>query len=144
MDMENDEKKIEESFTPVEIIRAFIIPFILFWGGMLSTIFLDNYWLYSLSLIPFYFYVFFGLVFSNEKMSGIWGSNALLSFFTSILLTVLLFLVPQNWETILNICRLGLINLVVSFFFLIFTLIVVGLGKDKENFPWVLIPFLWW
>ena len=142
--METDEEKIEESFTPVEIILAFIIPFILFWGGMLSTVFFDNLWFYCFTTVPFYLYVFFGLVFSKEKVSGIWGSNALMSFFTSILLTVLIFVVPQNWETILNICRSGFVNLVVSFFFLIFTLIVIGLGKEKENFPWVLIPFLWW
>ena len=63
--MENDEEKIEESFTPVDIILAFIIPFILFWGGMLAPVFTDSIYLWCLSLIPFYAYLFFGFMFSG-------------------------------------------------------------------------------
>ena len=37
--MGNDEEEINDNaFTPVEIILAFIIPFILFWGGMLAPV----------------------------------------------------------------------------------------------------------
>lgn len=141
MGMEDNEKKLEDLFTPVEITLALIIPFILFWGGMLTPVFMDSIYFCSLFIFPFYIYLFFGLLISKEKKSGLWGSNALLSFFTSILLTVLIFLVPEKWEIILNICRLGLLNLIVSFFFLIFTLIVISVGKD--NSPWILIPFFW-
>ena len=55
--MENDEEKIEEAFTPVDIILAFIIPFILFWGGMLAPVFTASIYLWCLSLIPFYAYL---------------------------------------------------------------------------------------
>ena len=129
--MENDEEEINDNaFTPVEIILAFIIPFILFWGGMLAPVF------------PFYAYLFFGFMFSKEKKSGLWGSNALLSFLTSILLTVLIFIVPQNWEIVLNICRLGLLNLIVSFFFL-FILFLIYMTKDND-FARAIISFFWW
>lgn len=141
--MENDEEEINDNaFTPVEIILAFIIPFILFWGGMLAPVFTDSIYLWCLSLIPFYAYLFFGFMFLKEKKSGLWGSNALLSFLTSILLTVLIFIVPQNWETVLNICRLGLLNLIVSFFFL-FILFLIYVTKDNE-FARAIISFFWW
>ena len=140
--MENDEEKIEEAFTPVDIILAFIIPFILFWGGMLAPVFTDSIYLWCLSLIPFYAYLFFGFMFSIEKKSGIWGIKDLLSFLTSILLTVLIFIVPQNWETVLNICRLGLLNLIVSFFFL-FILFLIYMTKDND-FARAIISFFWW
>ena len=141
--MGNDEEEINDNaFTPVEIILAFIIPFILFWGGMLAPVFTDSIYLWCLSLIPFYAYLFFGFMFSKEKKSGLWGSNALLSFLTSILLTVLIFIVPQNWEIVLNICRLGLLNLIVSFFFL-FILFLIYMTKDND-FARAIISFFWW
>lgn len=116
--MENDEEEINDNaFTPVEIILSFIIPF--------------------------YAYLFFGLIYSKEKMSGFWGSNALLSFLTSILLTVLIFIVPQNWGIVLNICRLGLLNLIVSFFFL-FILFLIYMTKDNDFARAIISFFGWW
>lgn len=80
--MGNDEEEINDNaFTPVEIILAFIIPFILFWGGMLAPVFTDSLYLWCLSLIPFYAYLFFGFMFSKEKKERSLGKQCFVEFF---------------------------------------------------------------
>ena len=142
----DEEKKFDgdlESFTSSEIVLGCIIPFVLFGGGILTPIFWDSIYIWLLSIVPYYSFVWFGLILSKKNTTCLLGFSVLMSFSTSILLAVLLFLIPENWQNFLNVCRLGLLNLIPSFLVLILALVCIHLGKDKENFPWFLIPFFW-
>ena len=144
--MSYEEKKFDgelDSFTSSEIVLGGIIPFVLFWGGMLTPIFWDSIYFWFLSITPYYFFILFGLILSKKNTTCLLGFSELMSFLTSILLAVLLFLIPENWQNFLNVCRLGLFHLILSPIFLVMALMCIHLGKDKETFPWFLIPFFW-
>ena len=108
-------KNIEKlDFTPTEILIGVVIPFVLFWGGMLSPIFSDSIVVKILSLIPFYGFVFVGQMFSKGKYIKLFACGSIMNVFTSVLLTVLFFMIPENWFVVGDICRLAILNVIPS------------------------------
>ena len=53
MGMEN-EKDIFKKLTPNEKVIGLVVPFVLFWCGMLTPIFSDSVWVWILGVFPFY------------------------------------------------------------------------------------------
>ena len=103
-----------KDFSPIEILVGFVIPFVLFWGGMLSPFFSDKVFVWILALIPLYGFVFVGQMFSKGKYIELFAYGSILNIFSSILLTVLLFMIPESWIVVGKICRLALLNILPS------------------------------
>ena len=142
--MSNEEKKFDDeliSFTSSEIVLGCIIPFVLFWGGMLAPFFSDNIYVWVLALIPYYGFSFVSLYFVKKSVAAIFSFSMLMCFFTSILLLVLLFFIPENLECLKNVCRLGILNILPSILGFIFAILNAFINKEDS---WVLFPLMWW
>ena len=114
IDSECEENLERKNFTPTEILVGFVIPFVLFWGGVLSPFFSDRAFVWILALIPLYGFVFVGQMFSKGKYIELFAYGSILNVFSSILLTVLLFMIPESWIVAGKICRLALLNILPS------------------------------
>ena len=135
--MHYKEKKFDDGlkpFTSGNIVLGCVIPLVLFWGGMLSPFFSKSIFVWILSLIPFYIYVFLGILVSNKKNANAFLLATLLSFITSIFLIVLLFLVPEELNNLQNICRLGLLNVAPSGVFMFITSANSVISRSKGGF----------
>lgn len=116
---ENSRKEFERG--NINGYLGYLIPFILFWIGMLTPVFTDNVLVWTFSLVPFYAYSFIlAAAYSNDKTDESVIAPASLSFVTSVCLAILLFIVPENWTTINTICTMGFVNVFGSLFYLFF------------------------
>lgn len=86
-----------------------LIPFILFWAGVLSPLWTDNFVVYALALAPYYLYVYYvsndwidkKLFMTDEGLqaSRIWKNCVILCSVFSILA---MFLLTSMWGTVLG------------------------------------------
>ena len=115
---EKDCEKDHYSFK--ELKYGMIIPFFLFWIGILTPIVTDNALIWAISLIPFYGFVFFSSIILDGKIDETaFAAAALLNVITSILLLVLLFFLPDGFEGLKDTCRLAAINIFPALIFLL-------------------------
>ena len=135
---ENDLEK--KDFTPTEILVGFVIPFILFWGAMLSPFFSDSVIVWILSLIPFYGFMFLCILITGKKFADVMLGNSLLNLLTSGVLAILLFFIPEDWTAIGNACRLSLINLAPAFVW-VFICATNGFVESIKGAPFPVFPF---
>jgi len=114
-------KKSQQEFERENVngYLGYLIPFILFWTGLLTPFFTDKFFVWMISLVPFYTYSFIlAAVHSDDEESDTVVTPAVLSLMTSICLALLLFVVPENWTTVNAICKMGLLNVFGSLIFL--------------------------
>lgn len=125
---------------PTEILVGVVIPFILFWGGMLSPFFSDSVFVWVLSLVPFYGFVFVGQMSSKGKYIELFACGSVMNMLTSILLIALLFVIPETWIGIGNVCRLAVLNIFPSLLLLFVSMAYRFFedGKGGSAFVWPL------
>ncbi|SHL42060.1 hypothetical protein SAMN05720487_11393 [Fibrobacter sp. UWT2] len=63
----SDGKAAQMPSTRKIYVLCTVIPFLLFWGGILSPLWTDNFILYVFALAPYYFYTFY---LSNDWIEG--------------------------------------------------------------------------
>ena len=129
-----------KKFTPIEILVGFVIPFVLFWGGMLSSFFSDRVFVWVLALIPLYGYMFLCILIPGKKLANAITGGSLLNLLTSLILVILLFIIPEDWIAIGNACRLSLINLVPAFVGVFFCA-TNGFVESIKGAPFPVFPF---
>lgn len=103
-----------------EVILGLVIPFILFWGGVLTPVVIDSLIVWILCLVPFYGFV----IISDNVLRGkidrsTFVSSIFLGFLSSVVLFVLLLLFPFENEVYRTVCRIGFMNIVPSIFFMV-------------------------
>ena len=134
----NNIKKID--MTPTEILVGIVIPFILFWGGILSPVFSDILFVWVLSLIPFYGFVFLCVFAMGKKSANVMILSSLMNLLTSVILAFFLFLIPQDWIVFGNMCRVSLVNLVPAFIGVFFCA-TNGFVESIKGTPFPVFPF---
>ena len=85
-----NEMNISKELTPSGRVIGLIIPFILFWCGMLTPIFWDSVIVWILGMLPFYGFIYCGILFVGGKYPESFVISSIMNVFTSILLLVLL------------------------------------------------------
>lgn len=121
MDMRNGKKTSKvKKIEPKEIVLGLVIPFFLFWGGILTPIITDSLIVWILCLVPFYGFV----IISDNVLRGkidrsTFVSSIFLGFLSSVVLFVLLLLFPFENEVYRTVCRIGFMNIVPSIFFMV-------------------------
>lgn len=132
---------ISKELTPSGRVIGLIIPFILFWCGMLTPIFGDSVIVWILGMLPFYGFIYCGILFVGGKYPESFVISSIMNVFTSILLLVLLFLVPEEFTLVKNICRVGVLNIVPSLLFL-FISATNSFVESIKGCPIPVIPFI--
>lgn len=118
MDMRNGKKTCVRKMTSREILLGLIIPFILFWGGILTPVVTDSLLVWIFCLVPFYgFVVIFNNIFKDVVREDTFTNSVLLCGLTSFFLTTMLFAFPIENEVYRNVCRLGFFNVIPSVMF---------------------------
>lgn len=140
MDPECGNDLEKKNFTLTEILIGFVIPFVFFWGGMLSTFFWNSVLVWILSLVPFYGFMFFCTLVTGKKYANAFIGSSLLNFLTSLVLAILLFFVPEDWAGIGKVCRLSLLNLAPAFFGMFFCA-TNGFVESIKGTPVPIFPF---
>ncbi len=121
MNMRNGKKTSKvKKIEPKEIVLGLVIPFFLFWGGILTPIITDSLIVWILCLVPFYGFV----IISDNVLRGkidrsTFVFSIFLSFLSSVFLVVLLLLFPFENEAYRTICRMGFMNIIPSIFFMV-------------------------
>ncbi len=121
MDMRNGKKTCVRKMTSREILLGLIIPFILFWGGILTPVVTDSLLVWIFCLVPFYGFV----VISDNVLRGTvdrstFVGSIFMGLMSSVLLAVMLFVAPSENEVYRTICRMGVLNVIPSFLFMLF------------------------
>lgn len=80
----------------------------------------DSFLVWVLSLVPFYgFLIISDNILRGQVDRGTFVFPIFLGFLSSVLLLVSLFLFPFESETYRSICRMGIMNIIPSIFFMI-------------------------
>lgn len=137
--MEN-EKDILKNLTPNEKMIGLVVPFVLFWCGMLTPIFSDSVLVWILGVFPFYGFIVFNIVFGKNH-ADLFLTSSVISVFTSVISTVLLFFIPEWIETLKNVCIVGLINVAPSLLFL-FICATNSFVESVKGCPIPVVPFI--
>lgn len=132
---------ISKKTTPSEKIIGLIIPFILFWCGMLTPFFWDSVIVWILGMLPFYGFIYCGILFVGGKYPESFVISSIMNVFTSIFLLVLLFLTPEEFTLVKNICRVGILNVVPSLL-LLFICLTNDFVESIKGCPIPVIPFI--
>lgn len=102
-----------------ESLLGYTIPFFLFWGGILTPFITDEFLVLLCSLIPFYTFVLAGkTVFKNKVDDQLFAMSLFLGTASSVLLFILSFVIPENWEMVQTCCTMGTVNIIPSAMFL--------------------------
>lgn len=106
-----------------DFILGCVIPFILFWGGILTPVVTDSLLVWIFCLVPFYgFVIVSDNVLRGRVSESTFVASIILGIFSSILLSVALFAIPCEGE-IRNVCRIGFFNIIPGLLILLFGLI---------------------
>lgn len=134
-------KNIEKlDLTPTEILVGVVIPFVFFWGGILSPVFSDSVVVWVLSLIPFYGFVFVSAFVSSKKYADVFAVDSLLNLITSIVISLLLLIIPEGFESLIDVCKLSILNIVPSFMFC-FMCFTNRFVESVKGTPFPVFPF---
>ena len=134
-------KNIEKlEMTPTEILVGVVIPFVLFWGGMLSPVFSDSVIVWILSLAPFYGYVFVSAFASSKKYADLFAGDSMLNLITSIVISLLLFVIPEDWVSLIGVCKLSILNIAPAFAFC-FVCLTNRFVESIKGTPFPVFPF---
>lgn len=125
MGMRNGKMKFSvKNMSRNDFVLGCVIPFFLFWGGILTPVVTDSLLVWISSLIPFYgFIIVSDNILRGKIEDGTFIASVILALISSAFLTILLFLCSFENETCRNVCRLGFVNVVPGFFILLFGLI---------------------
>lgn len=135
-------KNIEKlDLTPTEILVGVVIPFVLFWGGMLSPFYTSDIFVWTFSLVPFYGYLTVCSFMKKETEERIVLVPSILNMATSVLLLVLFFFVPGEFVALGNTCKMGVVNILPSVLFSMFISIDCTV-KGFCGLPFPLVPFI--
>lgn len=137
--MKTEKNMIENEMTLTGFLFGLIIPFILFWGGMLSPFYTDDILVLIFSLVPFYLYLFF-CEFVPEKMKDqVVGVPSLLNAVTSVLLLGVFFFVPEKNGIFGNICKMGAVNILpsITVLFLVSTESFINKTRGESFIPYI-------
>ena len=115
--MKIEKNIVRNRMASTEILVGVVVPFILFWGGALTPVFTDSVFVWILGLFPFYGFIVVDIIFGKNS-ADFFLRTSVMSVFSSILLAVLLFFLPENVVVLKKICIVGLINIVPSLAFL--------------------------
>lgn len=119
--MRNGKTTCNRKMTPREKLLGLVIPFILFWGGILTPIITDSLLVWVLCLVPFYgFVVVADNVLRGKVDRSTFVGAIFMGLISSVLLAVMLFIVPFENEVYRIVCRMGILNIIPSFLFMLF------------------------
>ena len=139
--MKDEINMIKKSLTPREKVIGIVVPFIIFWCGMLTPVFSNSILVWILGIFPFYGFIVFFIIFKENKHPESFGFSFVMNVFTSIFLIVLLFLVPDGFTLIKNICRIGFLNVGPSLL-LLFICMTNRFVESIKGCPIPIIPFI--
>ena len=114
----NDIEKLEMTLTG--LLFGVIVPFILFWGGILSPFYTGDILVWIFSLVPFYGYMFVCGFTPEKTKEQVVGIPSVLNVVTSLLLLVVFFFIPEENGMLRNICKMGVVNILPSITILFF------------------------
>ncbi|WP_143160402.1 hypothetical protein [Fibrobacter sp. UWEL] len=118
--MRNGKMTCVRKMTSREILLGLIVPFILFWGGVLTPVFIDSLMVWVCCLVPFYGFVIISDNVLRDRIDrGTFVFSIFLGLLSSIFLFLLLILFPFENEVYRIVCRIGFMNILPSIFFLI-------------------------
>lgn len=109
------------------VILGLVVPFILFWTGILSPLYTDNFLVWVFSLVPFYVYVFGYL---SEKTSYAPLASAY-NFIFSLCVCVFCWFA---FDVVNVVLVMSIVNIPVSFVIFIFV-IMSEEAKDPSKCP---------
>lgn len=129
------------NMAPTEVLVGVIIPFILFWGGIMSPFYTDNILIWIFSLVPFYVYLFACSFVKKEMEERVVAIPYVLNIATSVILLMAFFFIPGELETLRNACKMGIVNILPSILFLFFLSVDCSI-KGFSGIPFPIIPFI--
>lgn len=133
-------KNIEKlEMTPTEILVGVVVPFVLFWGGILSPFYTSDILVWIFSLVPFYGYMFVCGFTSEKTEERIVGVPSVLNVVTSLLLLCVFFFLPEEYGMLRNTCKMGILNILpsISILFLVSMDCLVDKTCKKPLIPYV-------
>lgn len=139
--MKTEKNMMKNGMTSTEVLVGVIIPFVLFWGGMLTPVFSDSVLVWIVGLFPFYGFMFVGQLSSSGNYIEIFARGSVMNVFTSVLLIVLLFLIPENWTGVGSVCRLAVLNIGPSLL-LLFVSMAYRFYEGEDGNSLLVWPFL--
>ena len=91
-------------------------------------------------MIPYYGFEFAAQMFSKGGYIKLFACGSIMNMFVSVLLSVLLFMMPENWFVVGNVCRLAILNVAPSFLLLFVSMAYHYYegGNGKSLFLWPL------
>ena len=114
----NNIEKLE--MTPTGLLFGVVIPFILFWGGMLSPFYTGDILVWIFSLVPFYGYMLVCEFIPEKTKEQVVGIPSVLNVVTSLLLLGIFFFIPEENGMLRNVCKMGVVNVLPSIAILFF------------------------
>jgi hypothetical protein len=138
--MKSEKNIVKNGMTSTEVLVGVVVPFLLFWGGMLTPIVSDSVLIWILGLFPFYGFITLDIIFGKNK-ADLFLKTSVMSVLSSVLLGLLLFFLPENIAIFKNICSVGLINIVPSLAFL-FICATNSFVESIKGCPIPFIPFI--
>lgn len=139
--MKIEKNIVRNRMASTEILVGVVVPFILFWGGIMSPFYTDNILIWIFSLVPFYAYLFACSFVKKEMEERIVTIPYVLNIATSVILLMAFFFVPGEFETLRNACKMGIANILPSILFLFFLSIDCSV-KEFSGIPFPIIPFI--
>ncbi|MCQ2103496.1 MAG: hypothetical protein MJY98_09765 [Fibrobacter sp.] len=104
-----------------DFVLGCVIPFFLFWGGILTPVVTDSLLVWICCLVPLYIWIFLGILASSkEHKANLFLSTSIMILFFSFVFVVMLFFIPDEFVVLKNMCRLSLLNFVPSVFLVFF------------------------
>ena len=138
--MKSEKNIVKNGMTSTEVLVGVVVPFLLFWGGMLTPIVSDSVLIWILGLFPFYGFITLDIIFGKNK-ADLFLKTSVMSVLSSVLLGLLLFFLPENIAIFKNICSVCLINIVPSLAFL-FIFATNSFVESIKGCPIPFIPFI--
>lgn len=65
--MKSEKNIVKNGMTSTEVLVGVVVPFLLFWGGMLTPIVSDSVLIWILGLFPFYGFITLDIIFGKNK-----------------------------------------------------------------------------
>lgn len=118
--MKTEKNMMKNGMTSTEVLVGVIIPFVLFWGGMLSPLYTGDILVWICSLVPFYGYLFVCEFATEKTKEQVVGVPSVLNVVTSVLLLGVFFFIPEENGMIRNVCKMGIVNILPSITILFF------------------------
>ena len=127
--------------TTTDVMVGVVVPFILFWGGIMSPFYTSDMLVWIFSLVPFYVYLFVCSFVKKETEERIVFVPSVLNIMTSVLLLGSFFFVPEGFDVLKNTCKMGVVNVLPSILFSVLISIDCTV-KGFFGIPLPIIPFI--